>query len=72
MTRIRDNGTVFLRRTRFQVSRTLAGEVAYLLETPETLMVFDDRGTLLIEHHWPAPGTKYVGSGRTPGRRRTL
>jgi transposase InsO family protein len=72
VTRIRDNGTVFLRRTRFQVSRTLAGEVAYLLETPETLMVFDDRGTLLIEHPWPAPGTKYVGSGRTPGRRRTL
>jgi len=40
---------------------------------PETLQNFDDRGTLLIEHPWPKPGTKYVGSGNSRGRRpRTL
>lgn len=67
MTRIRDNGTVFLRGTRFHVSRTLFGTLAFLVETEASLMVFDDQGTLLIEHRWPAPGTKYVGSGRPRG-----
>jgi putative transposase len=67
MTRIRDNGTVFLRGIRFHVSRTLVGTLAYLVETEASLLVFDDHGTLLIEHPWPAPGTKYVGSGRPRG-----
>lgn len=35
VTRIRDNGTVFRRGVRFHVSRTIAGEVAYLIETAE-------------------------------------
>jgi len=69
LTRIRDNGTVFVRGIRFQVSRTLFGTLAYLVETETSLLVFDDQGTLLIEHPWPAPGTKYVGSGRPPGPR---
>jgi putative transposase len=67
MTRIRDTGTVFRRGTRFHVSRTLAGNLAYLVETDTSLLVFDDQGTLLIEHPWPTPGTKYVGSGRPRG-----
>ena len=69
MTRIRDNGTVFMHGIRFHVSRTLFGTLAYLVETDSSLMVFDDQGTLLIEHPWPAPGTKYVGSGRPRGPR---
>src|SRR6218665_627750 len=67
LTRIHDTGTVFRRGTRFHVSRTLAGTLAYLVETDTSLLVFDDQGTLLIEHPWPAPGTKYVGSGRPRG-----
>jgi transposase InsO family protein len=67
MTRIRDNGTVFVRGIRFQVSRTLFGTLAYLVEEEASLLVFDDQGTLLIEHQWPKPGTKYVGSGRPKG-----
>jgi len=67
MTRIRDNGTVFLRGIRFHVSRTLFGTLAFLVETEASLLVFDDHGTLLIEHPWPAPGTKYVRSGRPRG-----
>jgi putative transposase len=70
-TRIRDTGTVVARSIRFHVSRTLAGTIAYIVETDQTVQVFDDRGTLLIEQPWPAPGTKYVGSGRPRGRRRT-
>jgi transposase InsO family protein len=70
LTRIRDNGTVFARGTRFHVNRTLFGDVVSLVETEATLQVFDESGTLLIEHPWPKPGTKYVGSGRPRGPRR--
>jgi transposase InsO family protein len=68
MTRIRDTGTVVARQIRFHVSRTLTGNLVYLVETDTALMVFDDQGTLIIEHAWPAPGTKYVGSGKKRGR----
>ena len=57
MTRVRDNGTVFLRGIRFRVNRTLSGTLAYLVETESPLAVFDDQGTLLIEHPWPEPNT---------------
>jgi putative transposase len=69
MTRIRDNGTVYARGTKFQVSRTLAGAIAYRLEDDDSLQIFDSQGTLLIEYHWPEPGTKYVGSGLPRGPR---
>jgi putative transposase len=68
MTRIRDNGTVVVRQIRFHVSRTLTGNLVYLVEADTALLVFDDQGTLIIEHPWPAPGTKYVGSGKKRGR----
>lgn len=70
LTRIRDNGTVFARGTRFHVNRALFGDVISLVETEASLQVFDESGTLLIEHPWPTPGTKYVGSGRPKGPRR--
>jgi putative transposase len=70
LTRIRDNGTVFARGTRFHVNRTLFGDVVSLVESEASLQVFDESGTLLIEHPWPKPGTKYVGSGRPKGPRR--
>ena len=39
----------------------------------ETIQIFDDQGTLIVEYPWPKPGTKYVGSGNSRGRRpRTL
>jgi len=68
MTRIRDTGTVVARQIRFHVSRTLTGNLVYLVETDTALMVSDHQGTLIIEHAWPAPGTKYVGSGKKRGR----
>jgi putative transposase len=71
MTRIRDNGTVYARGTKFQVSRTLAGSIAYRLENDDTLQIFNSQGPLLIEYPWPAPGTKYVGSGLPRGPRTT-
>lgn len=69
MTHVRDNGTVFARGTRFQVSRTLFGTLVCLVEEDDRLIVLDVQGTVIIEHAWPAPGTKYVGSGRQRGPR---
>ena len=31
------------------------------------IMVFDDRGTLIVEHLWPPPGIRYVGNGQPRG-----
>lgn len=70
MTRVRDNGTVFVRGIRFHISRALVGAIAYVVEEDTELLVFDYQGTLLIQQPWPAPGTKYVGSGRPRGRGR--
>ena len=64
-----------MRGIRFRVGRTLFGTLAYLVETEASLLVFDDQGTLLIEHPWPEPATKYAGSGRPKdprGRRNFL
>lgn len=69
MTRIQTNGTVYARGTKFQVSRTLAGQIAYRVEEQDRLLIFDAHGTLLAEYPWPAPGTKYVGSGNPRGPR---
>jgi len=57
MTRIRDNGTVFARSTEFQVSRTLAGTLANIVEDDDRLLDFDSQNALLIEHRGPLPGT---------------
>jgi putative transposase len=69
MTRIHDNGTVYARGAKFQVSRTLAGSIAYRIEEDDRLLIFDAQGTLLAEYLWPKPGTKYVGSGNPRGPR---
>lgn len=53
--------------TKFQVSRTLAGSIAYRVEEEDRLLIFDADGTLLAEFIWPKPGTKYVGSGNSRG-----
>ena len=44
------------------------GNVLYLVEADNALMAFGDQVTLIIEHTWRAPGTKYVGSGKKRGR----
>ncbi|TFC27071.1 transposase [Cryobacterium sp. MDB1-18-2] len=68
-TTVARNGIVQVRQTRFHISRALAGQTVYLVETTDHLLVFDDDGTEIMEHRWPKPGTKYVSSGRPRGRR---
>jgi hypothetical protein len=62
MTRAWDTGAVVACSIRFHVGSTVTGNLIYLAETDVVLMVFD-QGSLLIEHPWPARGTKYVGRG---------
>ena len=72
-TRVARNGIVQVRQTRFHVTRLLAHQIVFLVETEQHLLVFDDQGTELMKYRWPRPGIKYVGSGRPRGRQpRTL
>jgi transposase InsO family protein len=64
---IHPNGSIKARGTSFNVSYPLRGQDVYVVYEPAGLMVFDDRGTLIIEHLWPPPGVKYVGNGRPRG-----
>jgi len=61
------NGIAQVRQTRFHVTRLLAGQNVYLIETDQHLLVFDDQGAELMQHRWPKPGNKYVRSGRPRG-----
>ena len=56
------NGIVQVRQTRFYVTRLLAGQSVYLVETDLHLLVFDDQGTELMKYGWTKPEIKYVGS----------
>ena len=67
-TRVARNGIVQVRQTRFHVTRKMAGQTVFLIETDQHLLLFDDRGTEIMKHRWPRPGVKYVSSGR-PRRR---
>jgi transposase InsO family protein len=67
-TRVAKNGIVQVRRTRFHITRLLAGQTVYLIETDQHLLVFNDQGTEIMKHRWPRPGTTYVRSGRPRGR----
>jgi hypothetical protein len=66
--RVASNGIVQVRSTRFHVTRLLAGQTVYLIETNEHVLVFNDRGTEIMQHRWPKPGAAYVSSGRPRGR----
>lgn len=66
---IHPNGSIRARGVNFNVSFPLRGQDVFLVYKPAALMVFDARGTLIIEHNWPPPGVKYVGNGKPRGPR---
>ncbi|GAA4163879.1 hypothetical protein GCM10022286_24970 [Gryllotalpicola daejeonensis] len=39
-----------------------------VMDAGPTVMIFDLKGTLLIEHPWPKAGIKYVSNGRRRDR----
>ncbi len=60
-TRVRSNGSVKVHQTEFYVSAKLAHETVWLVEEPDSLNIFNDRGTHLAEYPWPKPGTRTIG-----------
>ena len=66
------NGTIKARGIWFNISHTRRGQNVYVIYQRDILMIFDDRGTLIIEHPWPAPRVKYVGNGQPRGPRKRL
>ena len=52
----------------FHITRLMAGQTVLLIGTDDHLLVFYDRGTEIMQHAWPKPGTTYVSSGRPRGR----
>jgi transposase InsO family protein len=56
------NGTVKIRGIRFQITSTLAGKTVHVIWNPDHVRVFDQQGTLLIEHPWPTHPVAYVGN----------
>ena len=51
----------------YQIARELAGEKVYVATSDEGVAFYGQGGELLIEHPWPAPGTKHVSNGRPRG-----
>jgi transposase InsO family protein len=66
---IHSNGSIKARGIIFNVSYPLRGQDVYLIYEAAGIMIFDNRGTLLAEHNWPAPGIKYIGNGKPRGPR---
>ena len=65
--RVGNTGAVEFRGIRFGIGRALAGHRVCVMDAGPSVMIFDLRGTLIIEHPWPKPGIKYVSNGRHPG-----
>jgi putative transposase len=60
--RIARNRIVQVRRTLFHLTRLLAWQIVYLVETGQNLLIFDIQGTDIMNHRWLKPGAAYVGS----------
>lgn len=67
--KLRENGSIRLRKVTYMVDGQRAGEDVLVIEDSDTITVADHDGTVLIEHTRPAPGIMYVGNGKPRGRR---
>ena len=64
---VHPNGSIKTRGCMFNISYALRGTDVFVLYEAAGIMVFDDRGTLIVEHLWPSPGIRYVGNGQPRG-----
>lgn len=65
--RVQSSGFIRVRGVTYQIARELAGHTVYVAELDDGVKFHDDTGVLLLEHPWPAPGTKHVSNGRPRG-----
>lgn len=64
---VHPNGSIKARGVIFNVSYPMRGQDVHVIYEAAGIMIFDTRGTLIAEHHWPPPGVKYVGNGKPRG-----
>lgn len=67
---IRANGAIRLRGVAFQIDSRRAGQQVHVLDLQTEIVITDTAGTVLLQHPWPPPGTRYVGNGSPRGPRR--
>lgn len=67
ITTVHPNGSIKARGIIFNVSYPMRGKDVFVLYEPAGILVFDNQGTLIVEHLWPPPGIKYVGNGKPRG-----
>lgn len=65
--RVKSNGAVEIKGVTYQIARELAGERIHVAQLPDGVIFYDQGGEPLLEHPWPAPGTKHVSNGRPRG-----
>ncbi len=68
---VQDSGSVEFKGIKFGIGRAMGGHRVCVLDAGKTVMIFDLRGTLIIEHPWPKPGITYVSNRQTRGPRTT-
>jgi transposase InsO family protein len=61
-TKVRNDGTIRVRRIEFRIGSQYAGQTAYVIATETTIEFFDYQGTFIAGCPWPLPGTRYVGT----------
>ena len=66
--RLRADGSIRLRGVTYMVDGRRSNQDVLILEDDHTIIIANLAGTILIEHHRPAPGIKYVGNGKPRGR----
>lgn len=68
MRRLTSAGTFWLAGVHYMVGGPHGFQQLLVITAGDKITVADLEGAILIEHAQPAPGVKYVGNGRHPGR----
>ncbi|MGG7466615.1 integrase core domain-containing protein [Plantibacter sp. YIM 135347] len=66
--RVDAGGGISVRGITFQIGSAHAGNAITIISESDTISFADTTGTIIIEHPWPPPGTRYVSNGKPRGR----
>lgn len=66
--KVHANGSIQLRRIKFQISSRLAGQTIHVAWDPDGVIFADLDGEVIAAHPWPPKGTTYVSNGLARGR----
>lgn len=67
-TRVDTGGGISVRGITFQIGSQHAGQNTHVIIEPDSVSFADEHGTIIVEHPWPPPGTRYVTNGKPRGR----